>query len=54
MNIIGGISEGFHNVPRLYGSDVRSSRPVEGIGSGFREGAKVNYGRSSVYSHLQG
>ncbi|KAG9102858.1 hypothetical protein FRC06_000972 [Ceratobasidium sp. 370] len=40
MSIIGGVSEGFHNVPSLYGSDVRQTGPVDDIGSGFREGAK--------------
>lgn len=40
MSIIGGVSEGFHNVPRLYGSNVRPAGPVDDIGSGFKEGAK--------------
>ncbi|KAG8746143.1 hypothetical protein FRC10_006009 [Ceratobasidium sp. 414] len=40
MSIIGSVSEGFHNVPALYGSDVRQTGPIDGIGSGFKEGAK--------------
>ncbi|KAG9123607.1 hypothetical protein FRC07_014543 [Ceratobasidium sp. 392] len=40
MCIIGSISEGFNNVPSLYGSDVRQAGPVDDVGSGFKEGAK--------------
>ncbi|KAG8726116.1 hypothetical protein FRC12_023692 [Ceratobasidium sp. 428] len=40
MCIIGSISEGFHNVPSLYGSDVRPTGPIDDVGSGFKEGAK--------------
>ncbi|QRW00852.1 glycosyltransferase family 1 protein [Ceratobasidium sp. AG-Ba] len=40
MSIIGSVSEGFHNVPSLYGSDVRQTGRVDDVGSGFREGAK--------------
>ncbi|KAB5595196.1 Sterol 3-beta-glucosyltransferase UGT80A2 [Ceratobasidium theobromae] len=40
MNIIGSVSEGFHNVPRIYGSEVRTPGHVDGIKSGFKEGAK--------------
>lgn len=43
MNIIGSVSEGFHNVPRIYGSEVRTPGHVDGIKSGFKEGAKVNH-----------
>ncbi|CAE6434741.1 unnamed protein product [Rhizoctonia solani] len=40
MNIIGSVSEGFHNVPRLYGSDVRERGNVNNLSSGITEGAK--------------
>ncbi|CAE6429532.1 unnamed protein product [Rhizoctonia solani] len=40
MNIIGSVSEGFHNVPRIYGSDVRERGPVSDFSSGVTEGAK--------------
>ncbi|KAJ1310549.1 hypothetical protein OPQ81_007279 [Rhizoctonia solani] len=40
VNIIGGVSEGFHNVPRMYGSEVRERGPVSNFTSGITEGAK--------------
>ncbi|CAE6514541.1 unnamed protein product [Rhizoctonia solani] len=40
MNIIGSVSEGFHNVPRIYGSEVRERGPVNDFSSGITEGAK--------------
>jgi hypothetical protein len=41
MNIIGSVSDGFHNVPRIYGSEVRERGPVNDFSSGITEGAKV-------------
>ncbi|CAE6434488.1 unnamed protein product [Rhizoctonia solani] len=40
MNIIGSVSDGFHNVPRIYGSEVRERGPVNDFSSGITEGAK--------------
>ncbi|CAE6479214.1 unnamed protein product [Rhizoctonia solani] len=40
MNIIGGVSDGFHNAPRIYGSEVRERGPVNDLSSGITEGMK--------------
>ncbi|QRW26844.1 glycosyltransferase family 1 protein [Rhizoctonia solani] len=40
MNIIGSVSDGFHNVPRIYGSEIRERGPITDFSSGITEGAK--------------
>jgi hypothetical protein len=35
------MSEGFYNVPKLYGGEVREHKQVKGVGSGMVEGTKV-------------
>ncbi|CAE6475911.1 unnamed protein product [Rhizoctonia solani] len=40
-----GVSEGFANLPRLYGAPVRERKKVNGVGSGMVEGTKsILYG----------
>lgn len=41
MKIITSVHEGLHNVPRLYGSEVREKERVTGFGSGVKAGGKV-------------
>lgn len=37
-----GISQGFHNAPKLWGDEtVRDAEAVTGVSSGFKVGAKV-------------
>ncbi|KAG8889576.1 hypothetical protein FRB99_003972, partial [Tulasnella sp. 403] len=38
--IVGSVYEGFHNMPKLYGSEVREVGPVRDFRSGLREGGK--------------
>ncbi|TID26462.1 Glutathione reductase [Venturia nashicola] len=40
MDVLLGISKGFHNMPRLYGEEVRQTDRVTGIKSGFRVAGK--------------
>ena len=35
------VQEGMHNLPKLYGSEVRPQGPVTGVKSGFKEAGKV-------------
>lgn len=37
-----GATEGFANVPKLYGGEVREHKKVKGFGSGVVEGSKVH------------
>lgn len=41
MDVLLGISKGFHNMPKLYGEEVRQTDRVTGIKSGFRVAGKV-------------
>jgi hypothetical protein len=41
-----GITRGFHNMPKLYGEEVREYENVTGIKSGLRVSAKVRHGTS--------
>lgn len=41
MRIVSSIHEGFDNMPKLYGSDVRKPGKVTDLSSGIREGGKV-------------
>lgn len=41
MNIVSSVHEGFQNVPKLYGSDVREPGKVTNFSSGVREAGKV-------------
>lgn len=41
MRIVSNIHEGFYNMPKLYGSDVRKQGKVTDLSSGIREGGKV-------------
>lgn len=43
MMIVTSIHEGFQNVPRLYGSDIRKSGKVTDLASGVREAGKVSW-----------
>ncbi|KAJ6630253.1 glycosyltransferase family 1 protein [Mycena sp. CBHHK59/15] len=40
MDIVTSVHEGFYNVPKLYGSDVRKAGKVTGFASGLKEGGK--------------
>ena len=40
-NIVGSVQEGFYNMPKLYGSEVRPVGPITDFKSGMREGGKV-------------
>ncbi|QDS71101.1 hypothetical protein FKW77_009183 [Venturia effusa] len=40
MDVLLGISKGFHNMPKLYGEEVRQTDRVTGIKSGFRVAGK--------------
>ena len=42
MNIVSSVHEGFHNAPKLYGSDVREPGKVTDFGSGLKEAGKVD------------
>jgi hypothetical protein len=41
MDLLLGVSKGFHNMPKLYGEEVRQTDRVTGIKSGFRVAGKV-------------
>jgi hypothetical protein len=43
MNIVSSVHEGFHNVPKLYGSEVREPAKVTSFGSGMKEAGKESY-----------
>jgi hypothetical protein len=42
MDIVQSIHEGFHNMPKLYGSEVREHGKVTNFTSGLKEGGKVS------------
>jgi hypothetical protein len=42
MDLFLGVSKGFHNMPKLYGEEVRQTDRVTGIKSGFRVAGKVS------------
>jgi hypothetical protein len=42
MDLLLGVSKGFHNMPKLYGEEVRQTDRVTGIKSGFRVAGKVS------------
>lgn len=42
MDLLLGVSKGFHNMPKLYGEEVRQTDRVTGIKSGLRVAGKVN------------
>lgn len=48
MDLLMGVSKGFHNLPKLYGEEVRQTGRVTGIKSGLQTAGKV---RSSHHSH---
>ncbi|KAH7322330.1 hypothetical protein B0J17DRAFT_633377 [Rhizoctonia solani] len=41
QNTLQGAAEGMHNLPKVYGGEVRKHKKVTGIGSGFAQGGKV-------------
>ncbi|KAF9265967.1 glycosyltransferase family 1 protein [Marasmius fiardii PR-910] len=43
MKIVSSIHKGFHNLPEMYGSEVRQSGPVKDFSSGIREAGKGLY-----------
>lgn len=51
LKMITSVHEGFHNVPRLYGSDVREHERVSDFSSGVKAGGRVRPG-SIVICHL--
>jgi hypothetical protein len=42
MKIVTGVQEGFHNAPKLYGSEVREKRRPKDLSSGIVEAGKVS------------
>ncbi|QRW24983.1 glycosyltransferase family 1 protein [Rhizoctonia solani] len=40
QTVLQGVTEGLTNVPKLYGSEVRETKPVTGFASGIVEGGK--------------
>ncbi|CAE6526293.1 unnamed protein product [Rhizoctonia solani] len=40
QNTLRGAAEGMHNLPKVYGGEVRKHKKVTGIGSGFAQGGK--------------
>lgn len=42
MDLLLGVSKGFHNMPKLYGEEVRQTDRVTGIKSGLRVAGKVS------------
>ncbi|CAE6390425.1 unnamed protein product [Rhizoctonia solani] len=40
QNTLQGAAEGMHNLPKVYGGEVRKHKKVTGIGSGFVQGGK--------------
>jgi hypothetical protein len=51
MDLLLGVSKGFHNMPKLYGEEVRETGRVTGMKSGLRTAGKVCDGRSSFQPH---
>jgi sterol 3beta-glucosyltransferase len=47
--MVTSVNEGFHNVPKLYGTKVRPKKRVTGIKTGFQEGAKVRSHAASSF-----
>lgn len=41
MKLVIHFHEGLHNLPTLYGSTVRSHKPIRGVTDGLVEGSKV-------------
>ncbi len=41
IEIVGALQEGFHSLPKAYGSKVRQTGKVKDFSSGIQEGAKV-------------
>lgn len=41
MNIVCSVHEGFHNVPKVYGSEVREQGKVTDFATGMKEAGKV-------------
>lgn len=53
VKVLTGVSEGFQNVPDMYGGHTRKSKKITGIGSGFKEGGKVrSLVLTSFLSHI--
>jgi len=48
MNIVSAVHEGFQNVPKLYGSDVREPGKVTDFESGMKEAGKASFVRFAV------
>lgn len=42
MDIVTSVQEGFHNAPKLYGSEVRRAGRVTDFTSGVKEAGKVS------------
>ncbi|CUA70529.1 Sterol 3-beta-glucosyltransferase UGT80B1 [Rhizoctonia solani] len=40
QNTFRGAAEGMHNLPKVYGGEVRKNKKVTGLGSGFAQGGK--------------
>lgn len=49
MDLLLGVSKGFHNMPKLYGEEVRETGRVTGMKSGLRTAGKVG---SVVFTRL--
>jgi hypothetical protein len=47
MDLLLGVSKGFHNMPKLYGEEVRQTDRVTGIKSGFRVAGKVGFSHAA-------
>jgi hypothetical protein len=41
INIVTSVHEGFYNVPKLYGSEVREQGKITDFGSGMKEAGKA-------------
>jgi hypothetical protein len=41
LDIFMSVQEGMHNLPKLYGSEVRPQGPVTDVKSGFKEAGRV-------------
>ena len=48
MKIVSSMHEGFHNLPEMYGSEVRQEGRVTDFSSGLKEAGKVGFFMSSM------
>ena len=45
------VHQGFHNAPKLYGSEVREPGKVKGFKSGLKEAGKVRHPLQLITKH---